>query len=136
METRACMRHHPPQIEGRGNGIKTNVVNNVEIAKALDRPPECTSRRNISTLTDSYPATDILKYYGCELGALTTFDAKSGTSIVNGAHDTKMLIDKLEGFIKKYVQCYQCGNPETVFKVGNSWVRAYGNSQLHMLTDS
>lgn len=29
------------QIEGRGNGIKTNVVNNVEIAKALERPPEC-----------------------------------------------------------------------------------------------
>ena len=29
------------QIEGRGNGIKTNVVNNVDIAKALDRPPEC-----------------------------------------------------------------------------------------------
>lgn len=63
--------------------------------------------------------TDILKYYGCELGALTTFDTKSGTSIVNGAHDSKMLIDKLEGFIKKYVQCYQCGNPETVFKVCN-----------------
>lgn len=31
----------PPQIEGRGNGIKTNVVNNVDIAKALERPPEC-----------------------------------------------------------------------------------------------
>lgn len=29
------------QIEGRGNGVKTNVVNNVDIAKALDRPPEC-----------------------------------------------------------------------------------------------
>lgn len=29
------------QIEGRGNGIKTNVVNNVDIAKALARPPEC-----------------------------------------------------------------------------------------------
>ena len=29
------------QIEGRGNGIKTNVVNNVEIAKALERPPDC-----------------------------------------------------------------------------------------------
>ena len=29
------------QIEGRGNGIKTNVVNNVDIAKALERPPEC-----------------------------------------------------------------------------------------------
>lgn len=33
----------PParQIEGRGNGIKTNVVNNAEIAKALERPPDC-----------------------------------------------------------------------------------------------
>lgn len=33
--------HHSVQIEGRGNGIKTNVVNNVDIAKALERPPEC-----------------------------------------------------------------------------------------------
>ena len=33
-----------PQIEGRGNGIKTNVVNNVDIAKALERPPECEFR--------------------------------------------------------------------------------------------
>jgi translation initiation factor 5 len=24
----------------------------------------------------------------------------------------------LEAFIKKYVQCYSCGNPETVIKVG------------------
>ena len=31
------------QIEGRGNGIKTNVVNNVEVAKALERPPDCGS---------------------------------------------------------------------------------------------
>ena len=29
------------RIEGRGNGIKTNVVNNAEIAKALERPPDC-----------------------------------------------------------------------------------------------
>lgn len=31
----------PLQIEGRGNGIKTNVVNNAEIAKALERPADC-----------------------------------------------------------------------------------------------
>ena len=60
---------------------------------------------------------DIVKYYGCELGAQTKFDAKSGLSIVNGAHDVTKLVELLEGFIKKYVQCYNCGNPETVVKV-------------------
>jgi hypothetical protein len=44
---------------------------------------------------------DILKFYGCELGAQTNFDKGTGTSIVNGAHDTKVLCEKLEMFIKK-----------------------------------
>ena len=88
------------QIEGRGNGIKTNVENNVDIARALERPPEY-----------------ILKYFGTELGAQTKFDKSSGTSIVNGAHDAARLSEILEGFIKKYVQCYSCGNPETVVKI-------------------
>lgn len=39
------------QIEGRGNGIKTNVVNNVEIAKALERPPDCEHPSPIPTLS-------------------------------------------------------------------------------------
>lgn len=84
------------KIEGRGNGIKTNIVNNVEIAKALARPPSYTT-----------------KYFGCELGAQSKFDEKTGTSLVNGAHDTAKLAGLLENFIKKYVQCYGCGNPET-----------------------
>ncbi|BDA48496.1 Eukaryotic translation initiation factor 5 [Coccomyxa sp. Obi] len=88
------------RIEGRGNGIKTNVVNNVEVAKALERPPDY-----------------LVKFYGCELGAQTKYDKKSGTSIVNGAHDTSKLCELLESFIKKYVQCYSCGNPETVVKI-------------------
>lgn len=88
------------KIEGRGNGIKTNVVNNVDIAKALERPPEY-----------------VIKYFGTELGAQTKFDKKAGTSIVNGAHDQKKLSEILESFIKKYVQCYGCGNPETVIKI-------------------
>lgn len=29
------------QIEGRGNGIKTNAVNLVDVSKALERPTEC-----------------------------------------------------------------------------------------------
>ncbi|CAL9050956.1 unnamed protein product [Musa banksii] len=84
------------KIEGRGNGIKTNIVNMVDIAKALARPASYTT-----------------KYFGCELGAQSKFDDKTGVSLVNGAHDTAKLAGLLENFIKKYVQCYGCGNPET-----------------------
>ncbi|CAN6237137.1 unnamed protein product [Urochloa humidicola] len=84
------------KIEGRGNGIKTNIVNMVDIAKALARPASYTT-----------------KYFGCELGAQSKFDEKTGISLVNGAHDTSKLAGLLEVFIKKYVQCYGCGNPET-----------------------
>lgn len=84
------------KIEGRGNGIKTNIVNMVDIAKALARPASYTT-----------------KYFGCELGAQSKFDEKTGTSLVNGSHDTAKLAGLLENFIKKYVQCYGCGNPET-----------------------
>ncbi|QDZ24987.1 translation initiation factor IF2/IF5 [Chloropicon primus] len=88
------------RVEGRGNGVKTNVVNMVEIAKALGRPPSYTT-----------------KYFGCELGAQSKFSKDSGQSIVNGAHDSRTLSEVLEGFIKKFVQCYSCGNPETVIEV-------------------
>ncbi|GLJ52814.1 hypothetical protein SUGI_1125150 [Cryptomeria japonica] len=84
------------KIEGRGNGIKTNIVNMVDVAKALGRLPSYTT-----------------KYFGCELGAQSKFDEKTGTSHVNGAHETAKLSSLLEIFIKKYVQCHKCGNPET-----------------------
>jgi len=29
------------QVEGKGNGIKTVIVNMVDVAKALSRPPTC-----------------------------------------------------------------------------------------------
>ncbi|CAN0913791.1 Eukaryotic translation initiation factor 5 [Linum grandiflorum] len=91
------------KIEGRGNGIKTNVVNMVDIAKALARPASYTT-----------------KYFGCELGAQSKFDEKTGISLVNGSHDTAKLAGLLEIFIKKYVQCYGCGNPETEILITKS----------------
>ncbi|XVF81883.1 hypothetical protein PTKIN_Ptkin15bG0191600 [Pterospermum kingtungense] len=95
------------KIEGRGNGIKTNIVNMVDIAKALARPASYTT-----------------KYFGCELGAQSKFDEKTGTSLVNGSHDTAKLAGLLENFIKKYIQCYGCGNPETeIFITKNQMIQ-------------
>eukprot|EP01024_Parvocaulis_polyphysoides_P021362 TRINITY_DN2010_c0_g1_i5.p2 TRINITY_DN2010_c0_g1~~TRINITY_DN2010_c0_g1_i5.p2 ORF type:complete len:479 (-),score=125.88 TRINITY_DN2010_c0_g1_i5:1863-3299(-) len=88
------------KIEGRGNGIRTNIVNNVEIAKSLARPP-----------------LYLLKHFGVELGASTRFEENTGNSIVNGAHDVKKLCEVLDQFIKAYVQCGECGNPETTIHV-------------------
>ncbi|XP_039248292.2 eukaryotic translation initiation factor 5-like [Styela clava] len=88
------------KVEGKGNGIKTVIVNMVDIAKALGRPP-----------------TYACKYFGCELGAQTQFDIKNDRYIVNGSHDAPKLQDLLDTFIKKYVLCQQCDNPETTLVV-------------------
>lgn len=84
------------KIEGKGNGIKTVIPNMSDIARALSRPP-------------TYPT----KYFGCELGAQTTFDEKNERYIVNGAHSAERLRELLDGFIDKFVLCGSCKNPET-----------------------
>ena len=84
------------KIEGKGNGIKTVVPNMSDIARALSRPP-------------TYPT----KFFGCELGAQTSFDEKNDRYIVNGAHDATKLRELLDGFIDKFVLCKSCKNPET-----------------------
>jgi len=88
------------KVEGKGNGIKTVIANMTEIAKALSRPP-------------TYPT----KYFGCELGAQTNFDLKNERYIINGEHDANKLQDILDGFIKKFVLCPACDNPETTLTV-------------------
>ncbi|XP_055879053.1 eukaryotic translation initiation factor 5-like [Biomphalaria glabrata] len=84
------------KVEGKGNGIKTVIVNMTEVAKALSRPP-------------TYPT----KFFGCELGAQTQFDTKNDRYIVNGSHTDEKLQTLLDGFIKKFVLCPGCSNPET-----------------------
>lgn len=84
------------KIEGKGNGIKTVVPNMSDVARALSRPP-------------TYPT----KFFGCELGAQTSFDEKNDRYIVNGAHDATKLRELLDGFIEKFVLCKACKNPET-----------------------
>jgi len=84
------------KIEGKGNGIKTVIPNMSDVSRSLSRPP-------------TYPT----KFFGCELGAQTSFDEKSDRYIVNGAHDATKLRDLLDVFIIKFVLCASCKNPET-----------------------
>ena len=57
--------------------------------------------------------SDPCKYFGCELGAQVQFDAKNDRFIVNGSHEASKLQDLLDGFIRKFVLCQGCDNPET-----------------------
>ena len=61
----------------------------------------------------SYHIVDPTKYFGCELGAQTQFDPKNERYIVNGSHSAAKLQDLLDGFIKRFVLCAECDNPET-----------------------
>lgn len=105
------------KVESRGNGIKTVIANMTEIAKALERPP-------------AYPA----KYFGYELGAQTNYDAKNERYIVNGDHDANKLQDILDGFIRKFVLCSNCENPETTLAVRKGQIhskcKACGNMSV------
>ena len=51
------------------------------------------------------------------MGAQTQFDFKNERYIVNGSHDAAKLQDMLDGFIRKFVLCENCDNPETDIKV-------------------
>ncbi|CAF1193348.1 unnamed protein product [Rotaria sp. Silwood1] len=88
------------KVEGTGNGIKTVLVNVSAIAKALNRPP-----------------TYVTKFFGCELGAQVQMNGKEDRYIVNGAHDCEKLQNLLDGFIKRFVLCPKCDNPETKLSV-------------------
>lgn len=95
------------KVEGKGNGIKTVIANMSDIGKALCRPP-------------TYPT----KYFGCELGAQTNCNLKSDRFIVNGEHDANKLQDILDGFIRKFVLCPACDNPETTLTVKRNTIHS------------
>jgi translation initiation factor 5 len=84
------------KIEGKGNGIKTVVVNLSSVAQAVYRP-----------------GAYVIKYFGFELGAQTNVDPADDRWIINGAHESSKLQDLLDGFINKFVLCGDCSNPET-----------------------
>jgi len=84
------------KIEGKGNGIKTVIVNLSSVAQSLARP-----------------GAYVIKYFGFELGAQTNTNPADDRWIINGAHEASKLQDYLDGFISKFVLCKKCKNPET-----------------------
>ncbi len=93
------------KIEGRGNGIKTVVDNCSDIATALDRS-----------------AGEVIKFFGCDLGAQSKYNEEEDKAIVNGAHTQFDLQKKLAIYIEKFVLCQTCKNPETRYKIRNEEV--------------
>ncbi|CAG8977367.1 hypothetical protein HYALB_00009068 [Hymenoscyphus albidus] len=85
------------KIEGKGNGIKTVIVNLSSVAASLARPGD-----------------HVIKYFGFELGAQTNSSPADDRWIINGAHEASKLQDYLDGFINRFVLCKKCKNPETV----------------------
>jgi translation initiation factor 5 len=88
-------RYQMPAIqvkgEGRGNGVKTVVTNLTPIATALRTPPE-------------YPT----KFFGIELGAISSWDPKLERCIVNGQHTAADMQRVLEKFVELFIICPRC----------------------------
>ena len=103
------------KIEGKGNGIKTVIVNLSSVAQSLARPPACMLHRpeNLWLLIKLTFFLDVIKYFGFELGAQTNNNPTDDRWIINGAHESSKLQDHLDGFINKFVLCKKCKNPET-----------------------
>ena len=86
------------KVEGKGNGIKTIIVNLEDISKSLNR------RSDI-----------ILKYFSYSLGSIT-----EKNNIIKGPHKLETLNELLNKFIEKYVLCSFCSNPETIYTFENN----------------
>ena len=86
------------KVEGRGNGIKTCIVNCAEIAGQLHRTPD-----------------ELCKFFGLELAAQSRIT--DDRAIINGKHTNKELQKILDLFIDRFVLCPICKLPETKLSV-------------------
>lgn len=86
--------------EGRGNGSKTVIPNITDLGFSLHRDPG-----------------EVNKFFGCELGAQTTYNKETDRAVVNGHHTDKALQQLVHKYIEGFVLCPNCGLPETEYKI-------------------
>jgi translation initiation factor 5 len=86
------------KVEGNGNGIKTVVCNIVEISDRLARNVE-------------YP----MRFFAHELAATSKLKDEKWTLM--GLHSQEKIQTCVFDFIKRFVLCKSCRNPETVIRV-------------------
>mmetsp|Transcript_14120 Transcript_14120/g.35468 ORF Transcript_14120/g.35468 Transcript_14120/m.35468 type:complete len:408 (-) Transcript_14120:157-1380(-) len=96
------------KIEGSGNGIKTVIPNITDVATSLHRSPG-----------------EVNKFFGCELGAQTTYNEDTDRAVVNGAHTDDALQKLVHKYCEGFVICPNCGLPETKYSIksGVIWHR-------------
>ena len=81
---------------------------------SADLPPvlNLLCRRDAKFAADVFCA-DLVTYFGQELNANSSWDKKEGKGWVSGEQDPKRIQELVFQFIKKFVQCKHCSNPET-----------------------
>jgi len=88
------------KIEGRGNGIKTVIPNITDVGLSLHRSP-----------------AEVNKFFGCELGAQSSYSTDTDRAVVNGAHTDAVLQQLMHKYIELFVLCPNCRLPETQYKI-------------------
>ncbi|RNF24639.1 putative eukaryotic translation initiation factor 5 [Trypanosoma conorhini] len=84
------------KVEGSGNGIKTVFPNIHDVCLAINRPEEV-----------------LMKFFQSEIGAQRTVLEKDDKFLIMGSHTEERVQEKIYDFIRKFVLCRNCRNPET-----------------------
>jgi len=109
------------KLEGRGNGSKTVIPNISDVGFSLHRDPG-----------------EVNKFFGCELGAQTTYNKETDRAVVNGHHTDKALQQLVHKYIEAFVLCPNCGLPETEYKIKSGIIyhkcAACGNKDMVDMT--
>jgi translation initiation factor 5 len=93
------------KIEGSGNGIKTAIPNITDVGLSLHRAPG-----------------EVNKFFGCELGAQTTYNEETDRAIINGSHTDDALQNLIHRYVELFVLCPNCRLPESEYRIKNDCI--------------